>query len=186
MQIQSGSKKASNLTSGFDIIILAALMILTVLTRFFLLAPNLSPVLGLALFSGMIVKDRKLAFVLPLAALLLSDLVLGLYDGIGFVYLSYAAAISIGMFLTPVRVVNVFVSSMGASLIFFIFSNLGVWMFSGLYPQSASGLAQCFVMALPFFHYTYLGTLLGAGALLGDYSMVSKVKSQIRQSAQIK
>ena len=52
----------------------------------------------------------------------------------------------------------IFYSLLG-SLIFFIISNLGVWLFSTLYNKNFSGLIECYIMAIPFFHNTLLGTI---------------------------
>ena len=52
--------------------------------------PNFTPIGAMALFSGAYLGRRGLAFVAPLAALLLSDAVLGFYSGMEFQYLSVA------------------------------------------------------------------------------------------------
>ncbi len=61
---------------------------------------------------------------------------------------------------------------LGASLLFFVGTNLAVWQFTSLYESSFSGLSQCFASALPFFRYTLLGDLTFATALFGGYAMV--------------
>src|SRR5207245_4052495 len=70
--------------------------------------PNFSPIGAMALFSGAYLGRRALAFVAPLGALLLSDLVLGFYHGQLTVYFSVALVVVIGMAalrrVSPVRV----------------------------------------------------------------------------------
>jgi len=51
----------------------------------------------------------------------------------------------------------------GGALIFFLVSNLGDWMSSGMYPQNAAGLLACYTAGLPFFLNTLLSTLLFGG-----------------------
>src|SRR5919112_2777513 len=62
--------------------------------------PNFTPIGAMALFSGAYLGPRWLAFAAPLAALLLSDLVLGFYPEVIFVYLSVAAIVLIGFALS--------------------------------------------------------------------------------------
>lgn len=176
---QTGFKGEFNRT---EVLILSVLVIFTVLTRFLPHIPNFSPVLGMALFCGASTKNRKLAFLLPLIALFVSDWALGFYGGIGFVYLSYVIAISLGMMMSKIRVVNVLVSAMAVSLVFFVLSNLGVWLFSGLYAPNSAGLVQCYIMALPFFHYTYLGTIVGAGVLFAAKALLLKGHSVFKEN----
>src|SRR6478735_10223565 len=59
--------------------------------------PNFSPIGAMALFSGAYLGRRPLAFVAPLGAMLLSDLVLGFYHGQLTVYFSVALIVMIGM-----------------------------------------------------------------------------------------
>ena len=59
--------------------------------------PNFSPIDAMALFSGAYLGRRAIAFVAPLGALLLSDLVLGFYHGQATVYFSVALIVMIGI-----------------------------------------------------------------------------------------
>lgn len=135
------------------------LVALAVMTRFLPHPPNFSPVLGIALFSGSVFTNKRLAFIFPLAALFVSDLILGSYEGMSFVYLSYALIIAMGMFMKSRQSIQLVVNGTLASILFFTLSNLGVWFSAGLYEKSLAGLTQCFVMALPFFNNTLISTL---------------------------
>src|ERR1700761_7102838 len=64
---------------------------------------NLTSVAAVALFAGAYLEDRRLAFAVPLAALLLSDLVLGFYSGMAAVYLSFALIVGLGLWLRQRR-----------------------------------------------------------------------------------
>lgn len=163
-------KNQSSFNWRSEIFLASALVALSVLTRFLPHPPNFSPVLALGLFSGAVFSDRRMAFILPLAALFISDAILGFYDGMSFVYLAYALTIVLGRAVRPRKLLPVALSAVGSSVIFFVLSNLGVWFFSGLYAQTFSGLTECFIMALPFFHNTLISTLSGAAVLFGVYS----------------
>src|SRR3954452_14921101 len=70
--------------------------------------PNFTPIGAMALFSGAYLGRRGLAFVAPLAALALSDAVLGFYSGMAFQYVAVALVVLLGWFAlsqkTPLRI----------------------------------------------------------------------------------
>jgi hypothetical protein len=40
-----------------------------------------------------------------------------------------------------------------------------------MYPKTGAGLAECFLAAIPFFHYTLLGDLFYVGVLFGAFEL---------------
>ena len=58
------------------------------------------------------------------------------------------------------------------SLVFFLASNLAVWVFSGMYPANTSGIAACYLQALPFYGYSLAGDLIFIPVLFGCYYAV--------------
>src|SRR5260221_2294029 len=95
--------------------------------------PNFSPIDAMALFSGAYLGRRALAFVAPLGALLLSDVVLGFYHGQATVYFTVAVIVMIGMVaLTRRSALRVGAAAIASSITFFVITNLGVWLFSGI------------------------------------------------------
>ena len=79
MALLSDLRRAASIV-GTEIPLAAALVGLDVVARLLPHAPNVTPVAASALFAGMIFRSKALALAVPLAALLLSDLVLGSYD----------------------------------------------------------------------------------------------------------
>lgn len=130
--------------------------------------PNFSPLLAVALFSGAVCRDWRLALLIPLAAMLVSDLWLGLHATLAFVHLGMALAVAIGRGLGGRRRPALLLAGglLGSGL-FFLVSNAGVWLTQDLYPPTAAGLAACYLAALPFFHNTLLATLLWGAVLFG-------------------
>ncbi len=130
--------------------------------------PNFTPLVAAALFSGAICRDWWLALLVPLAAMLLADLWLGLHATLAFVYLGMALAVAVGGWLETRRrpLLLLGAGTLGAVL-FFLVSNFGVWLTQELYPHSAAGLAACYVAALPFFTNTLVATLLWGAVLFG-------------------
>src|SRR3954451_1218927 len=113
--------------------------------------PNFTPIGAMALFSGAYLGRRGVAFVAPLAALLLSDLALGFYHGMATVYFSVALIVAIGWLAIPrITPIRVSAAAIASSVLFFIITNFGMWLFSGFYPHTFAGLTACYVAAIPF------------------------------------
>ncbi|RME34050.1 MAG: hypothetical protein D6786_05990 [Gammaproteobacteria bacterium] len=149
--------------------IVIGLILLAAASRLLPHPPNFTPILAMGLFSGAMLADRRLALAVPLGAMLASDLVLGLHATVVFVYAGVAASALIG-FLLQERAggIRIVLAALAASAAFFLISNFGVWLLSGLYPRDPAGLLSCYAMAVPFFHYTLLGTLLCTALLFGS------------------
>ena len=143
--------------------------------------PNFAPIGAMALFSGAYLGRRALAFVAPLGALLLSDLVLGFYHGQATVYFSVALIVMIGMVaLTRRSVIRIGAAAIASSVLFFLITNLGMWLFSGFYPRTWSGLEACYVAAIPFFQNTIAGDLFYATLLFGGFRVAELLVPQLR------
>src|SRR5258708_11114135 len=96
--------------------------------------PNFTPIDAMALFSGAYLGRRALAFFAPLGALLLSDALLGFYSGMQFQYLSVGLIVVLGwLVLSRTSVVRLGLAAVASSVLFFVISNFGTWLVSGLY-----------------------------------------------------
>ena len=132
--------------------------------------PNFTPIGAMALFSGAYLGRKALAFAAPLGALLLSDVVLGFYHGQATVYFSVALIVMIGMVaLSRVSPLRVGAAAILSSVLFFVVTNFGMWLFSGFYPHTIAGLETCYVAAIPFFQNTIAGDLFYATLLFGGF-----------------
>ncbi|MCX6790971.1 MAG: hypothetical protein NTV62_02130 [Candidatus Gribaldobacteria bacterium] len=138
---------------------------------------NFAPIAALALFSGARLP-KYLAFAVPLVAMLVSDIFLGFYEWpIALaVYGSFFFCIFLGSLLKkkPKWTFTVGYSLIG-SLVFFITTNLAVWIFSHWYPKTLVGLGRCFFLALPFFKNTLLGDLFFVGLFFGLYELINSL-----------
>lgn len=143
--------------------------------------PNFTPIGAMALFSGAYLGRRPLAFIMPLAALFFSDLVLGFYHGVATVYSATALVVLIGYFaldrVTPLRVG---LAALVSSVLFFVITNLGMWLFSGFYPTNLGGLETCFVAAIPFFQNSVAGDLFYATLLFGGFRIAETLAPSLR------
>ena len=148
-------------------LIILSLLVLAVITRLLPHPPNVTPITAIALFGGCNIKDKNLAFVLPLLCMFLTDLFLGFHMIMPFVYLSFMCISYIGINSEKITNGTIF----GSSLLFFLVTNFGVWFFG--YPNTLAGLVSCYTLALPFFVNTIIGDLFFTHSL--NYSF-SKIK----------
>lgn len=138
--------------------------------------PNFTPIAAIALFGGAYFSSKKLAFIIPFAALFLSDLIIGFYSNMWAVYLSFALIVVIGFGLkNKKKITSIMFASVSASVLFFIITNFAVWLTGTMYPKSIEGLAGCFAAAIPFFHYTLFGDLFFVGLMFGIFE-IAKAK----------
>lgn len=146
--------------------------------------PNVSPIDAMALFSGAYLGRRILAFVAPLGALLLSDLVLGFYHGQATVYFSVALIVMIGITALRQRsALRIGAAAVVSSILFFAITNFGMWLFSGFYPRTVEGLETCFVAAIPFFQNTLAGDLFYATLLFGGFRIAELLVPKLAQGS---
>ena len=153
-----------------------SLILLAIVTRFLPHPPNFAPVTAVALFGGVYFTNKRFAMLIPFVIMLLSDLVLGFHNTMFFVYASFALMVSAGFWLkNHLTVTNTVITAVGGSVLFFIVSNLGVWLTSGgFYPMNATGLLECYTAALPFFQNTLLGDLVYTGAIFGAFEFAKR------------
>ena len=168
--------------------VIAGFIIIAALSRILPHPPNFAPIVGMSLFGAAYLGNRKWALALPLIAMFVSDLVINntvyasYYSSFQWfnvdliwVYLPILAIVGLGFILfKKVSTTRVIGGSLVASVLFFIASNFGVWISSGLYPITMEGLVTCYTAALPFFQNALLGDLFYAGVLFGLFELVSK------------
>lgn len=143
--------------------------------------PNFAPLGAIALFGAATFRNKMAGFIIPITALLISDIALELTTGMGFhntMIFVYGSFILIGLLGTLLRnnvsVPRLALGSLGASIIFFVVSNFGYWLLSPFLPGNIAGLALSYEMALPFFHYTLLGDLFFVSVLFFAYNFYKK------------
>lgn len=137
---------------------------------------NFSPVLAVALFGGACFSDRRLALLVPLAIMLVADLIIGLHAMMPVVYLCLAATVLLGSGLLKGRlgVMRVALAAVGSATGFYLVTNFAVWLTSGMYPLSGSGLMASYAAGLPFYQYGSLpGTVLWSAVLFGGFALLS-------------
>lgn len=144
--------------------------------------PNFTPIGAMALFGAAYLGRRPVAFAAPLGALLLGDLVIGFYPGMWVTYLSFALVVLVGwLALSRISVLRLGIAATASSILFFLVSNFGTWALSGMYPHTLTGLAACYVAAIPFFQNMLAGDLFFTALLFGGFALLERLVPVIRQ-----
>jgi hypothetical protein len=162
---------------------LAGMIFLAAASRLIPHPPNFTPLAAMALFGGAYISDKRLAFALPLAALFLSDTVLGFYHGMIWVYGSFALIVCLGLPLQSRRRLRPIAgAALAGSVLFFALTNFGVWASGSMYPRTLGGLGACYVAAIPFFQNTIAGDLIYTALLFGGFALAEKKFPALRAS----
>ncbi len=163
-------------------LVLAAMIALAALARVGPHPPNLTPVGAMALFGGACLADRRLALLVPFAALFVSDLFLGLHVLIPVVYGSFAVNVLLGRWLRSRRTLMTTAGvTLAGSVQFFVVTNFACWLL--YYPPTAEGFVACYVAAVPYFQNTLLGDAVFATALFGTLAVAERGFPALREPA---
>lgn len=143
---------------------------------------NFAPVGAIALFAGATFSNRRAAMLVPLATMFAGDTLLELLTGDGWhslmpvIYATYAVIAMIGMLLrdrrdSPLHIAG---GAVAGATLFFVTSNFAVWTISTVYPKTFTGLAACFVAAVPYFERTLTSDLLFSAIFFGAYALAAR------------
>jgi hypothetical protein len=164
--------------------VLTGMILTAAVSRLIPHPPNFSPIAAMALFGGAAFADKRAAFLMPLAGLFLSDLVLGFYAITPVVYGSFALIVCLGFWVRRRRSVGrIAGAAMISALLFFVVTNFGVWAMGQLYPATPAGLVNCYVAAIPFFQNTLLSNLFYSALLFGGLAIAENRFATLREDA---
>lgn len=146
----------------------AVLIAFAALTRLFPHYPNFTAIGAMAIFGGAVIKDKKLALLLPLAALAISDICLEWFTPVQgfygkeqlFVYAAFIIITVMAMFIRKITFGSIAFASVWSGIIFFLISNFGVWLISPAYPNTLDGLGACYWIGIPFYNREITGSFL--------------------------
>jgi hypothetical protein len=146
---------------------------------------SFSPISALFLFGGAQFAERRWAYLVPLAAMLISDLGIGLLMGdmrmgihpmIPAMYGSYAVIVWLGTRLREKRgVLAIAGSALAGEVAFFVITNFADWVLqTGTYPHTLAGLGACYVAGIPFFRKLLISMAVYAVALFGGLAVIER------------
>ena len=163
--------------------LLISMIVAAAATRLMPHPPNITAIGAMALFGGASFADKRLAFLVPLAALFASDLVLGFYQGMEYQYLTFTLIVCLGFWLrSRRRVLPIAGAAVASSTIHFIVTDFGTWT-GTLYPHTLAGLIACYTAAIPFFWNTLAGDLFFTALLFGGFAVLERAFPILREAA---
>ncbi|TWT88767.1 hypothetical protein Mal64_22550 [Pseudobythopirellula maris] len=141
-----------------------------------------TPLAAVGLFAGRYFASRSVAMLVPLTAMLVSDLALPAYANRGVMLAVYAAMVLpplLGRLLRndrlsrPAWLGRLAAGAVAPSVVFFLVTNFAYWSLGSLYPHTGAGLMACYAAAVPFFRamltgdVVYTALVFGAAMLAG-------------------
>jgi len=182
--------------------VISGMILIAAISRFLPIAftsmQNFSPVGAMALFGGAYFAKKQWAYIVPMMALWLSNLVLNnvfytkYYPTFSFgfelaVFVSFALVVAIGIVvLKKVNFTNLLIANLLATVGFFLISNFFVWAGGKMYPQTVEGLGMCLTMGLPFLKNTLLSNLLFSAVMFGTFEYFKKQMKELKELAVVR
>ena len=125
-------------------------------SRFVPHPPNFTSLLALSFYVPALLGVRFLPALI--ASFFITDLFIGLHSVMLF---TWGSVILIGL-ISKFFLSSIYTRISGAllgAIIFYLITNFGVWLM-GSYGFNLEGLITCYVLALPFFGFTVISTLV--------------------------
>ena len=126
-------------------------------SRFIPHPPNFTSLIALSFYVPAFLGRKYIPALI--SSFFITDLLIGFHSTMLF---TWGSVLIIGLF-SNFFLKNIF-SRISAALlgavVFFIVTNFGVWIISGMYAFNLNGLLSAYVLGLPFFGYSVLSTLI--------------------------
>ena len=134
--------------------------LILVLSRIIPHPPNFTPILAGIIFLPFIKKDLTFAVIVPLAAMLISDLIIGMHSLMLWTYAPIIFLSGLTYYFHQDKVIRIGSLAVASPMIFFLVSNFGVWVMGSSYAKNMSGLMECYFNAIPFYASSAISCLL--------------------------
>lgn len=175
--------------------VIVSFILLVIIASLYRIMPGrpygFAPQIAMAIFGGAIIKDKKLAFLLPLLSMFISDALYeilyrngvgamrGFYEGQITNYILFASMTIFGFLIKKINVAKVIAASLAAPTAFFLLSNFFVWFSSSpdagwARPKTFNGLLMCYNDGLPFYPWSVASTLIFSAVLFGGYYLFTR------------
>jgi hypothetical protein len=148
---------------------------------------NLVPVGAVALYAGARLP-RRWAWAIPVAAIVLSDLVLDygsnrpVFEPTRWtIYATLAATAGLGLIARSPKMRAWMLPGLSllGSTLFFVTTNFATWAEGQLYPLTMAGLVDCYIKAIPFHQNTILAELVGTCVLFSLGPIVERAAARL-------
>jgi hypothetical protein len=167
----------------FQTILALVLIVLAAVLRIVPHPWNFAPIGAMALFSGALIQDKRLALFFPLLTLIAGDLFIGFHKLIPLVYASTLVSVVLGYLLRDRKTLGRIagVTLLGA-IQFFLVTNFGVWLLLGTFPKTAFGLVACYIAGAPLFWNTLASDVLYVTLLFGGFALAEPLFPALQKS----
>jgi hypothetical protein len=153
-----------------------------------------SPVFAIALFAGLVIRQKEMSFLLPLAALFISDVLIhfmfqqgwfpysGFYKGQWLNYVLLLLCTLTGWYMKGKNYAGLAAGAIVAPTLYFLASNFVVWVNTteAVYAKSFSGLLTCYEAALPFYRNSLFATFVFLPLVLAAYNLIVRNKAELK------
>ena len=154
------------------------LILLAIAGRFFPHPANATPIAAVAIFSGLYLR-RRLGIIVPLAAMLLSDAIIGFYS-LPIMLSVYGSFVLVGFMglcaRTHKNAFTIGAVTISSSTLFFLVTNWAVWQFGTMYMHTFAGLLESYSAGLPFWRSMLAGDVVYTTLLVGSYELVMRAQ----------
>ena len=134
--------------------------LILVLSRIIPHPPNFTPILAGIIFLPFIKKDLAFSIIAPLAAMLISDLIIGMHSLMLWTYAPIIFLSCLTYYFNQDSILRVGTLAVVSPMVFFLVSNFGVWISGSSYTEDMSGLIECYFNAIPFYASSAISCLL--------------------------
>ena len=131
-----------------------------VLSRIIPHPPNFTPILAGIIFLPFIKKDLTFSVIVPLAAMLISDLIIGMHSLMLWTYGPILFLSCLTYYLNQDNILRIGSLAVITPMVFFLVSNFGVWITGSYYAKDISGLMECYFNAVPFYASSAISCML--------------------------
>ena len=130
-------------------------------SRFVPHPPNFTSLIALSFYVPALLGKKYIS--IPIIAFAITDIFIGFHQIIFFTWGSILIISFLSFYFKNSVILRISGAMIGAT-IFFVFSNFGVWLM-GSYGYTFEGLLACYILAIPFFAYSFLSTFIFSGLI---------------------
>jgi hypothetical protein len=188
LQLKLNGMKLSKQTIIFFSILVAVSTLVKVLCAPQINLSGFTAVIAVSLFAGLNIQDKKLAFLLPLITLFVTDVLLqilhavnvfpyaGFYSGQITNYVLFILLTLVGIAFRNYKTAGIVAAAFIGPTVFFLLSNFVVWKTqAGImgYNTDISGLWQSYNLGLPFYRNSLISTFIFLPAFIALYNRLA-------------
>jgi len=123
--------------------------------------PNFTPIGAMALLAGAYLNNLRLALIIPLLAMIISDAIIGFHSSLLYVYVAVLAITAVSHLAIQQRTfLKLTLGAVASAFLFYLITNFGAWLSHDMYPHNIAGLQQAYLAGIPFFRNTLVSHLL--------------------------